>query len=152
MSELAIFLARLLFISKFSTSLLKCLATNFCQSLIITNSFVVIIQNKRFFVESLLREERIDSFPKFSIVRDNSLVFPKNYLLVLRSKVFCRLLDSSFLVFKNLFLSFDLFIIAFLSSLVIKLQLFERIYLIFFGACLSRTDKTVSLNFDSGAL
>ena len=63
---------------------------------------------------------------------------PKKRLLVLRSKLtqtflwrLKRLLDSSFLVFKNLFLSFYLFIIAFLSSLVIKFQLFERIYFIF---------------------
>ena len=55
-----------------------------------------------------------------------------------------RLLDSSFAV------SSHLFIFAFLSSFVIKLQLFEVIYFIFFGACLSRTDNTVSLNFDSG--
>ena len=65
--------------------------------------------------------------------------FPEKRLLVLRSKLtqkflwrLKRLLDSSFLVFKNLFLSFDLFIIAFLSSLVRKLQLFERIYFFFF--------------------
>ena len=43
-----------------------------------------------------------------------------------------RLLDSSFLFFKNLFLSFDLFIIAFLSSFVIKLQLFEHKFISLF--------------------
>ena len=120
---------------------------SFCLFLIITNSFVI-IQNNRFFVKSVLREERTDSFPKFPIVRDNPMVyFSKKRLLFLWSKLtqkflwrLKRLLDSSFLVFKNLFLSFDLFIIAFLSSFVIKLQLFERIYFSFFGACLSRTD------------
>ena len=49
-------------------------------------------------------------------------------------------LDSSFLVFKNLFLSFALFIIAFFSSFVIKLQLFERIYFMFLErACQEKT-------------
>ena len=85
--------------------------------------------------------------------------FPKKRLVLLRSKLTHKFLwwlkclpDSLFLVFKNLFLSFGLFIIAFLSLLVIKLRFSERIYFIFvFGACLSRTDNTVSLNFDSGA-
>ena len=85
--------------------------------------------------------------------------FPEKRLLILQSWLAQKflwplksLLDSSFLVFKNLFLSFGLFIIAFLSFLVIKLRFSERIYFIFvFGACLSRTDNTVSLNFDSGA-
>ena len=51
-----------------------------------------------------------------------------------------RLLDSSFLFFKNLFLSFDLFIIAFLSSFVIKLQLFEHKFISLFleRACQER--------------
>ena len=51
-----------------------------------------------------------------------------------------RLLDPSFLFFKNLFLSFDLFIIAFLSSFVIKLQLFEHKFISLFleRACQER--------------
>ena len=88
-------------------------------------------------MKSFLREERTDSFPKFSettlwfsLLNKTSFSFAEqaNAEIFWRLK---RLLDSSFLVFKNLFLSFDLFIIPFLSSLVIKLQLFERIYLIF---------------------
>ena len=87
-------------------------------------------------MKSPLQEEKTDSFPKFSIVRDNFLW---------RSKL---LLDSSFLV-RDLFLSLDLFIIAFLSSLVIKLQLFERICFIFLErAC--QEQITLSLKFDSG--
>ena len=130
MSDLAIFLARVLSISKFSTSLLKCFVKNFCQFLIITNSFVVIIQNKRFFSEK--RGPTV--FQNFRLLETTLWSSQKNSLLVLQSKVFCRLkrlLDSSLLVFKNLFLSFDLFIIAFLRSLVIKLQMFERIYFFF---------------------
>ena len=106
-------------------------------------------------MKGLLRGERIDSFPKFYTSLWSS--FPKKHLLDLRSRLIQKfpwrlkcLLDSSFLVFKILFLNFDLFRIASLSSLVIKLQLFERIDFIYFGACLSRTDNTVPLNFDSG--
>ena len=97
-------------------------------------------------MKSLLREERTNNFPKFSIVGDNSMVqFPKKM-----SFTFAE--EAKLELFKNLFLSFDLFIIVFLSSFVIKLQLFERIYFSFvFGVCLSRTDNTVSSNFDSGA-
>ena len=40
----------------------------------ITNSFVVIIQNNRFYVKSSLQEERADSFPKFSMVGGNSMI------------------------------------------------------------------------------
>ena len=67
--------------------------------------------------------------------------FPQKNILVLRSRLRQKflwrlklLLDSSFLVFKNLFLSFDVFITAFLGSFVITLQLFERIYAIFWSA------------------
>ena len=88
-------------------------------------------------MKSPLQEERTDSFPKFSIVGDNFLW---------RSKL---LLDSSFLV-RDLFLSLALFRIAFLSSLEIKLQLFERICFIFLErAC--QEQITLSLTFDSGA-
>ena len=48
MFEPSLLLARVSSISKFSTSLLKCLLIN---SVSVTNSFVVIIQSNRFFVK-----------------------------------------------------------------------------------------------------
>ena len=60
-----------------------------------------------------------------------------------------RILNSSLL--NSLFLSFDLFIIAFVSSLVVKLQLFKHIYFIFLERPCQDQITTVSLNFDSGA-
>ena len=129
MCELALLPARVSSISNFSTSLLKCLSKVSASSSLL---LIVIIQNNRFFVKSLLGKKRTDIFP---IARDNSMVwFPKKPFLVLWINLtqkflwrLKRLLDSSFLVLKNLFLSFDLFTISLLSSLVIKLQFFERI-------------------------
>ena len=54
-------------------------------------------------------------------------------------------------ILNSLFLSFDLFIIAFVSSLVVKLQLFKHIYFIFLERPCQDQITTVSLNFDSGA-
>ena len=167
MSELAILLARVLSISKFSSSLLKCFlkisaSSSLCLIVLlllfkIIDSLWIAFSEKRgptVFHNFLLSETTLWSS------------FPKKRLIVLRSKLtqkfiwqLKRLLDSTVLVFQNLFLSFDLFVIDFLSSLVIKFQLFEHIFFFFFsfflffffGACLSRTDNTVSLNFGSGA-
>ena len=75
MSELAILLARVFSLSKLSTYLLKCLLKVFASSLLLLIVLLFIIQNNRFFVKSLLREERTDSFLKFSIVGDNSMVY-----------------------------------------------------------------------------
>ena len=76
MSEFAILLTRVLSVSKFSTSLLKCLLKISASSLLllITNSFVLVFPNNTFFVKSLFQEERTNSFPKFSIVGDNSMI------------------------------------------------------------------------------
>ena len=74
MSEFAISLARVSSISKFSTSLLKCLSKISASSSLLLIVFVVIIQNNGFFVKSLLRQERTDSFPKLAPIGDNSMV------------------------------------------------------------------------------
>ena len=91
----------------------------------LTNSFVVIIQTN---VDSLWKafsEKRgMTVFQNFLLLETNLWSsFPKRRLLVLSKKLkqkllwrLKRFLDSSFLVFKDLFLGFDLFIIAFLSS------------------------------------
>ena len=139
MSELAILLARVSSISKFSTILMKCLLKISARSsalLIVLLLFFKIMDS--LWKASPRRQDR--QFSKIFYCRRElyGLVSQKKRLLVLRSKLtqkflwrLKRLLDSSFLVFKNLFLSFDLFIIAFLSSLVIKMQFFERIFIIF---------------------
>ena len=159
MSELAILLARVSSISKFSTILLKCLLKMSASSSVLLIILLLLFK----IMDSLwkaLSEKRGPTVFGNLLLSETTLwfSFPKKRLLLLRSKLTHKFLwwlkclpDSLFLVFKNLFLSFGLFIIAFLSSLVIKLQLFERIYFTFLGACLSRTDNTVSLNFDSGA-
>ena len=91
----------------------------------------------KFFVKNL-QEERTDSFPKYSIVRANCIIWFSKKTSFSFAKLTQKFhwwlrhfLDSLFLVFKNLFPNFGLFIIAFLSSFVITLQLFERIYFIF---------------------
>ena len=140
MSELAILLSRVLSISKFSTILLKCFikisAISTLSPIILLLLFKIMDSLRKAF--SKRKEQTV--FQNF-LLWESPLWFsvPKKRLLVLRSKLtqtflwrLKRLLDSSFLVFKNLFLSFYLFIIAFLSSLVIKFQLFERIYFFFF--------------------
>ena len=141
MPQLAILLARVLSISKFSTILLKCLLKISASS-----SFLLIILLLLFkIMDSLWKafsEKRGPTVFPNVLLSETTLwfSFPKKRLLVLRSQLthkflwrLKRLLDSSFLIFKNLFLRFDLFIIAFFSSLVIKLQLFERIYFIFWS-------------------
>ena len=152
MSELVILRFRVSSTSKFSTILLKC-------SLKISASYSLLL------IVLLLLFKIMDSFWKayskkrVPIVFQNFLlfetmwsIFPEKRLLVLRSKLthkflwrLKRLLDSSFLVFKNLFLNFDLFITALLSSLVIKLQLFKRIYFIFSWSVL--VNRRVTRNF-----
>ena len=169
MSELAILLARVLSISKFSSSLLKCFlkisaSSSLCLIVLlllfkIIDSLWIAFSEKRgptVFHNFLLSETTLWSS------------FPKKRLIVLRSKLtqkfiwqLKRLLDSTVLVFQNLFLSFDLFVIDFLSSLVIKFQLFEHIFFVFFSfflfffflerACQEQITNTVSINFDSGA-
>ena len=163
MPELAILLARTLSISTFSTSLLKSLfqiSAKFSLLLIVLLLAFKIIDS---LWKAFSKRTGRTVFQNFLLSCQRQLClwssFPPKNILVLRSRLRQKflwrlklLLDSSFLVFKNLFLSFDVFIIAFLSSLVIILQLFERIYLFFFLEwCLSRTDNSVSLNFDRGA-
>ena len=115
MSELAILLDRVLSMSKFSTSLLKCLLE------ISASSSLPLMVLLLLFKKILLRKEKTNSFQNF-LLSETTLwsSFPKKCLLVLRSnlthKFLCqlkRLLDSLFRVFKNLFLSFDLFMVIF---------------------------------------
>ena len=130
-------------ISKFSAGLLKCVLN------ISANSSLLLIVLLLLFkiMDSLWKafsEKRGRQFSKLFYCQRQlcGLVSAKIRSIVLQSKLTEKflwrlkcLLDSLLLVFKNLFLSFDLFIFTFLSVLVIKLQLFERIYIIFFGAC-----------------
>ena len=159
MSELAILLARVSYISKFSTSLLKFFLKISASSIFLLIVLLLLFKITDSLWKAFSEKRRTTVFPIF-LLTETTLwsSFPKKHLLVLRSKLSQKLLwrlkrslGSLFLVFKNLFLSFDLFTITFLSSLVIKLQFFESIYFIFFGACLSRTNNTVSLSFDVGA-
>ena len=129
MSELAILLDRVLCISKFSTSLLKWVLK------ISASSSLLLIMDSLW--KAFTEKRGPTVFQNFLLsVWFYSLVSPKKRPLILRSKLTQKfiwrlkcLLDSSFLVFKNLFLSFDLFIIVFLSSLVIKLQ-FSNVYIL----------------------
>ena len=137
------YIARVLPVTKFSTSLLKFLLKLFASS-----SFLLVLLLLFKIIDSLWKafsEKRgPTTFQIFYSLRQlYDLVSPKKLLLVfaiLGMKFFWltqnffwrlkRLLGSFFFVFKNLFLSFNLFIIDFLSSFDIKLQLFERLYLI----------------------
>ena len=159
MSELAILLARVSSISTFSTSLLKCLLKVSANSSLLLIVLLLLFKRMNSLWKPLSKRRGLTVFQNF-VLSEKTLwsTFPKKTYFSFAEKAYPEFslaikTPSRFLllVFKNLFLSFDLFIIAFLDSLVIKLQLFERIYFIFFGACLLRTDNTVSWKFDSGA-
>ena len=51
-----------------------------------------------------------------------------------------------------MFRSFDLFILTFLAFLFTKLESFARIKVCFFGTCLSRNDRKISVNYHRSAL
>ena len=122
MYELAILLPRVLSMSNFSTSLLKISASFSLLHIVLLLLFKIIDSLWKAF-----SEKRGPTVFRIFYCRRQlyGLVSPKKRLLVSRSKPthkflwwLKRLLDSSFLLFKNLFLSFDKFIIAFLRSFV----------------------------------
>ena len=85
-------------------------------------------------------------------------VSKKNRLLVLRNKLtpeflwqLKHLLDSSFSVFKNLLSHFWSVYNCLPQFFSHKIAIVWTYIFYFFGACLSRADTAVSLNFDSGA-
>ena len=113
---------------EFSVSLLKCLLKISTSSSLLLIVLLLLLK----IIDSLWKafsEERGRTVFQNFLLSDITLwfSFPENRLLVLWSKLrhkfiwlLKHFLDSSFLVFKNLFLSLELFIIAFLSSLVIQ--------------------------------
>ena len=139
MSELAILLARVSYISKFSTSLLKFFLKISASSIFLLIVLLLLFKITDSLWKAFSEKRRTTVFPIF-LLTETTLwsSFPKKHLLVLRSKLSQKLLwrlkrslGSLFLVFKNLFLSFDLFTIAFLSSLVINCN-FLKVYISFF--------------------
>ena len=138
-SELAILQARVSYISKFSTSLLKFLLKISASSIFLLIILLLLFKITNFLWKAFSEKRRTTVFQNFLLLETTLWSsFPKktsfSFAEQVSQKLLWRLkryLDSLFLVFKNLFLSFDLFTIAFLSSLIIKLQFFESIYFIF---------------------
>ena len=136
MSELAILMARVLPIPKFSTTLLKFLLKIFASSLLWLIVLLLLFKIIDYLWKALSETKGPTVFQKFLLSETIlSSGFPKNVSQSKLAQKFLqqlkRLLDFSFLDFKNLFLSFDLLIIDFLSCLATKLQLFERIHISF---------------------
>ena len=134
MSELAVLLARVLPNSKVFSSLLKCLLkVSVSSSLLLTVSLILFK-----IIDSLgkaFSEKRGPTVFKNILLSGTTLwsIFPRKRRWVLLSKLTQKfvwqlecLLDSSFVVSNHRFK------ITFLSSFVIKLQLFKGIYFIFF--------------------
>ena len=123
MSKLAILLAR---VWSISTILLKCLLNIFASFSLLLIVLLLLFKIMVSLWKAISKKKGPIGFQNF-ILPETKLWFrfPKNCLLVLWSKLtqkflssLKRLLDSSFQVFKNVFLSFDLFVTAFRSYLV----------------------------------
>ena len=133
MSELPIFMARYLSVSKFFAILLKCLLRT-CASYSNLYHSKFKVQN-RFFVGGLLREKLTESFPKYSMIRNNYKVssFSKKFSLTFAKHADTKIYLTTKMVFKFFSSNFNLFITTLLSFFVIKLNLFERMYFIFWS-------------------
>ena len=138
MPELAILLDRVLTISKFYANLSKCLLKNCASSPTILIVLLLLFKIIDSFRKAFSKKTPPSFFQDFRR-QFYGLVFQKQDFQLCgassNTEIFGKLkrvLDSPILVFKNLFLSFDWFIIAFLSDLLIKLQLFDCIYFICF--------------------
>ena len=74
MSELAILLARVRSISKFSANLPKCLLKISASSSLLVIALLLLFKIIDLLAKRLLQEEKTNSFPKSSIVGDNSMI------------------------------------------------------------------------------